>query len=72
MYSAVDTQLFTGWVPPFGYPRINARSQLPVAFRSQLRPSSPPDAKTSTMCPYYLDLFLPLLLFPYIVKERNL
>ena len=43
-------------VAPFGYPRIFARSQLPVAFRSLPRPSSPPDAKASTVCPYYLDL----------------
>ena len=28
-------------VAPFGYPRINARVQLPVAFRSLPRPSSP-------------------------------
>ena len=29
------------WVPPFGYPRINAYSQLPAASRSVSRPSSP-------------------------------
>ena len=29
-----------GRVPPFGYLRINARRQLPEAFRSLLRPSS--------------------------------
>ena len=29
------------WVPPFGCPRINAYSQLPAAFRSVSRPSSP-------------------------------
>ena len=28
-------------VTPFGYPRILARLQLPEAFRSLLRPSSP-------------------------------
>ncbi len=49
-------------VAPFGYPRIYAYSQLPVAFRSLPRPSSPPDAKASTVCPYYLDL-LPILPF---------
>ena len=31
-------------VSPFGLPRIIACSQLPVAFRSLPRPSSPPDA----------------------------
>jgi hypothetical protein len=40
-----------GWVAPFGYPRINARSRLPVAFRSVPRPSSPPGTKASTECP---------------------
>jgi hypothetical protein len=39
------------WVPPFGYPRIKARLQLPGAFRRWLRPSSPPYAKASTVCP---------------------
>ena len=40
-----------GWVAPFGYPRIEACSRLPVAFRSVPRPSSPPSAKASTECP---------------------
>ena len=40
------------WVPPFGYPRINAYSQLPAAFRSVSRPSSPLSAKAFTKCPY--------------------
>ena len=39
-------------VAPFGYPRINACSRLPMAFRSVPRPSSPPDAKASTECSY--------------------
>ena len=30
-----------GWVAPFGYPRINACSQFPLAYRSVPRPSSP-------------------------------
>jgi len=49
MYSDGDTP--KGWVAPFGYPRINACSRLPVAFRSVPRPSSPPGAKASTECP---------------------
>ncbi len=49
MDSAGDTP--KGWVAPFGYPRINACSRLPVAFRSVPRPSSPPGAKASTECP---------------------
>jgi len=39
------------WVSPFGYPRIKASSQLPTAFRSVARPSSPLSAKASTKCP---------------------
>ena len=39
------------WVPPFGYPRIKACSQLPAAFRSVPRPSSPARAKASTERP---------------------
>ena len=42
-----------GWVAPFGCPRINACSRLPVAFRSVPRPSSPPGAKASTECPSF-------------------
>ena len=41
-----------GGVAPFGYPRINACSRLPMAFRSVPRPSSPPGAKASTECSY--------------------
>ena len=48
----------TGWVSPFGYPRITAYSQLPTAFRSVSRPSSPLIAKASTKCSYHsLDSF---------------
>ena len=42
----------TGRVPPFRYPRIIAYSQLPAAFRSVSRLSSPLIAKASTKCPY--------------------
>ena len=66
MCSAYNIHLFSGWVAPFGYPRIYARSQLPVNFRSLPRPSSPPDAKTSTICPYYLDQTS----FPYLSKNN--
>jgi hypothetical protein len=40
-----------GWVAPFGYPRIKACRQLPVAFRSPPRPSSALGAKASTTRP---------------------
>jgi len=39
-------------VAPFGDRRIKACSQLPDAFRSVPRPSSPLGAKASTKCPY--------------------
>ena len=38
-------------VSPFGHRRIEARLQLPDAFRSLPRPSSPADAKASTKGP---------------------
>ena len=50
MYSAADTP--KGWLAPFGHPRINACSRLPVAFRSVPRPSSPPGAKASHRMPF--------------------
>ena len=40
------------WVSPFGDPWIKAYSQLPTAYRSVSRPSSPVHAKASTKCPY--------------------
>jgi hypothetical protein len=39
------------WVSPFGNPRIKACSQLPTAYRSVPRPSSPARAKASTERP---------------------
>jgi hypothetical protein len=43
--------LLTEWVSPFGNRRIKAYSQLPDAYRSVSRPSSPLVAKASTECP---------------------
>ena len=42
-------------VSPFGYLRISAYLQLPVAFRSSSRPSSAPSAKASTIRSYFLN-----------------
>ena len=42
---------YSMWVAPFGYLRIKARVQLPEAYRSLPRPSSPVGAKASFMCP---------------------
>ena len=44
-------QVCPQWVSPFGNPRIKACLQLPEAYRSLPRPSSPPDAKASAKCP---------------------
>ena len=40
----------TSRVFPFGNPRIKAYLQLPVAYRSLSRPSSPACAKASAIC----------------------
>ena len=45
-------------VAPFGNPGITACLQLPQAYRSLPRPSSPPCAKASTVRPYTLDLIV--------------
>ena len=50
------TDLAAGRVAPFGHPGITASLQLPQAYRSLARPSSPPCAKASTVRPYALDL----------------
>src|SRR5712692_6272831 len=50
------TDLAAGRVSPFGNPGITASLQLPQAYRSLARPSSPPCAKASTVRPYALDL----------------
>ena len=44
------TGLATSRVSPFGHPEITASMQLPQAFRSLARPSSPLDAKAFTVC----------------------
>ena len=41
-------------VAPFGHPRILACSRLPADYRSLLRPSSPPGAEASPVCPVSL------------------
>ena len=45
-------------VAPFGYPRINSCLQIPAAFRSLPRPSSPPDSLGILR-----SLFLPFSVF---------
>ena len=55
-YSTQDTGGLLQWVSPFGYPRLIAYLQLPVAFRSLSRPSSAPDAKAFPLRSFLLDL----------------
>src|SRR5690606_38492899 len=50
------TRLASGRVSPFGPHEITARVQLPQAYRSLPRPSSPLDAKASTVCLIAFDL----------------
>ena len=50
------TQVAPRRVSPFGHPGINACVQLPQAYRSLPRPSSPLGAKASTVRPLLLDL----------------
>ena len=53
IHVAVPT-LYRRWVSPFGYLRIIACLQLPEAFRSLPRPSSPVGTKAFTVRPYLL------------------
>ena len=50
-FASLDDGCLDRRVAPFGNQRINARVQLPVAYRSLPRPSSPLGAKASTMRP---------------------
>ena len=50
------TGVAAGRVSPFGHPGITAYVQLPQAYRSLSRPSSPLDAKASTVCLIAFDL----------------
>ena len=54
--SSLVTDVAAGWVAPFGDPGITASVQLPQAYRSLARPSSPLDAKASTVCLIAFDL----------------
>ena len=54
LHRNTPTTTLPGWVAPFGYPRINASLQLPAAFRSLARPSSPLYAQASTVRPFLL------------------
>ena len=55
-------------VAPFGHLWINARLQLPIAFRSLPRPSSSLRAKASTIRPYLLPI---LIYFSALLSRDN-
>ena len=57
-------------VAPFGNPRIGGYLLLPAAYRSLSRPSSPPAAKASFMCPCLLSLvlFCCIVVVPDVMK----
>ena len=50
-----DNESSTHWVVPFGNLWIKVYLQLPRTYRSLSRPSSPPRAKASAMCPFLLS-----------------
>lgn len=52
------TSISASWVAPFGNLWIKASWQLPIAYRSLVRPSSPLFAKASTICPYKLIQYI--------------
>ena len=54
-----------GRVAPFGHPGITASVQLPQAYRSLARPSSPLDAKASTVRLIAFDLNLAIDVIPF-------
>ena len=57
MRSTGGDGLFGRRIAPFGNPRIKACLPLPGAYRSLPRPSSPCDAKASTVRPFALVRF---------------
>ena len=65
------TKPSTWWVFPFGFPRIVAYLQLPVAFRRSSRPSSPSSAKASTVRPLFLNLFLKIYISCKFLRISN-
>ena len=52
-------------IAPFGHLGINARLQLPQAFRSLPRPSSAPSAKAFTLCSCSLDHYVIFLVLVF-------
>ena len=55
-----------GRVAPFGNPCLSGYLPLGTAYRSLSRPSSPPRAKASFMCPFLLSFFLWSWAWPFV------
>ena len=53
--TSLDNESSTHWVVPFGNSWIKGYLHLPRTYRSLSRPSSPPRAKASAMCPFLLS-----------------
>src|SRR5688500_15159619 len=64
------TSVAAGRVSPFGHPGITAHVQLPQAYRSLSRPSSPLDAKASTVCLIAFDLNFVSVAAPRVGTRR--
>ena len=58
-------------VAPFGHPGITVCVPLPQAYRSLPRPSSPLDAKASTVCLIAFDLKIYLAYYHVLKKEHR-
>ena len=64
------TDVAVGRVSPFGHPGLTARVQLPQAYRSLPRPSSPLDAKASAVCLIAFDLNIFVLDRAHAMRDR--
>ena len=72
-FSAGYPRITTGGFPHSEIPGSKTVQRLPGAYRSRPRPSSAPDAKASTVCPYSLTIVLEIKNTNYhyaVIKER--
>ena len=68
IYSGMDTRSLSVWVSPFRDPWITGYLLLPTAFRSLSRPSSPPRAQASFICPSLLSFFFRKVAFYFFLR----
>ena len=72
-FSAGYPRITTGGFPHSEIPGSKSVQRLPRAYRSRPRPSSAPDAKASTVCPYSLIFITEIKNTNYhyaVIKER--